>query len=168
MKKIVYALFIIFSFTILSCKKNNTELQSKIFETPIPTAIVKSETNTKKENSSSKIDFDFSKMNYNMISSITFEMLIAPENYENKTVKITGDFYSDEHEGHEYYFVMIWDPTGCCPAGISFIPTDSTKEKLSTLKQDEKVTVTGTMKLMQLEENTEDLILVAEKIDLGK
>lgn len=166
MKKIIYTLVLIsLTWILSSCNKKETEQKT------VPENTVEKKTDEKSVNAndgSSKIDLDFSKMNYNMISSITFEMLVAPENYENKNVKITGDFYSDEHEGRKYYTVLVWDATGCCPAGLTFIPTDSVKNEIHKLTPNEKITVTGKMKLMQLEENMEELILIAEKIELGE
>lgn len=167
MKKIIYTLVLIsLTWVLFSCNKNGTEQKTVSRNTVEKKSDKKSAANTNDE--PSKIDLDFSKMNYNMISSITFEMLVAPENYENKTVKITGDFYSDEHEGRKYYTVLVWDATGCCPAGLTFIPTDSVKNEIHKLMPNEKITVTGKMKLMQLEENMEELILIAEKIELGE
>lgn len=155
MKKIIYALAItiLFStiFSCFSCTKNKNFAVS----------------NSAKNNSDEQtdVDFDFTKMNYNMISSITFEILVNPKKYVNKIVKISGDFYETEHEDKKYYSVLIWDATGCCPAGLNFIPSDSVKEQFGSIEQNSKITVTGILKYDTSEENSENLIFTAEKIE---
>ncbi|MCI7036902.1 MAG: hypothetical protein MSA27_07050 [Spirochaetia bacterium] len=93
-----------------------------------------------------KIDLDFTKMNYNMASSVIFEMLIEPEKYLNKTVKIDGQFETSVYEGNRYFAVINWDLTGCCPSGLNFIPPDSMIYPYDFPEAGAFVTVTGTMK----------------------
>ena len=93
-----------------------------------------------------KIDLDFTKMNYNMASSVIFEMLIEPEKYLNKTVKIDGQFETSVYEGNRYFAVINWDLTGCCPSGLNFIPPDSMIYPYDFHEAGAFVTVTGTMK----------------------
>ena len=53
----------------------------------------KTEKNEKTNGSGSeKVDFDLSKMNSNMVYAQVFDMLISPETYENKTIKMKGAF----------------------------------------------------------------------------
>ena len=46
-----------------------------------------------------KIDWDFTKMNFNMASGLVFDMMVDPQKYNNKTAKIKGQFSSDVHQG---------------------------------------------------------------------
>ena len=71
-------LFCFISILILSCSGKKNASAAAEAES------VKSE--------QSKIDYDLSGMNYNMVSAITFEMLIEPEKYINKSVKMRGSF----------------------------------------------------------------------------
>ena len=93
-----------------------------------------------------KIDLDFTKMNYNMASSIMFEMLVEPEKYIEKTVKIEGQFETSVYEGNRYFSVVNWDLTGCCPSGLNFIPPDSMEYPVDFPESSSLITVKGIMK----------------------
>ena len=109
-----------------------------------------------------KIDLDLSSMNYNMISSITFEMLIEPQKYVDKSVKISGECHTEMYEGTRYYSVIVWDATQCCPAGLDFIPPEAFQFPDDFPQDGEKITVTGKML-----EDTEsgELLYVASSIE---
>lgn len=93
-----------------------------------------------------KIDLDFTKMNYNMASSVMFEMMVEPEKYADKTVKITGQFNTSIYEGTRYFAVINWDSTGCCPAGLDFIPPSKMSFPEDFPEDGTFITVTGTMR----------------------
>lgn len=93
-----------------------------------------------------KIDIDFTKMNYNMAYSIMFEMMVEPEKYKEKTVKISGQFNTTVHDGTRYFAVINWDLTGCCPTGLNFIPPASMKYPEDFPEKGTEITVTGAMK----------------------
>lgn len=97
---------------------------------------------------SGKIDVDLTKMNANMIYSYIFEMVVEPETYTGKTIKVSGFFYSvvDEETGERYYAVIIPDALACCKQGMEFkwlgdhtYPTDYPEEN-------QEITITGTYK----------------------
>ena len=71
----------------------------------------------------SKIDYDLSNMNFTMISSFFFQMLIEPETYENKIFKIKGNFqtFDNPEGGLPYFSVIMNDATLCCQEGIDFV-----------------------------------------------
>lgn len=145
MKKILITIFALSLFLIASCSKN----KAAVIEEPQTAA-------------APKIDFDLSNMNYNMISSITFEMLIEPEKYTDKTVKISGQFYTEVEEEVRYYSAIIWDATLCCPAGMDFIPPSTMKFPDDFPPEETPITVTGILR-----ENPEDgnLIFYADKVE---
>lgn len=93
-----------------------------------------------------KIDLDFTKMNYNMASSVMFEMMIEPGKCLDKTVKIDGQFETSAYNGNRYFAVINWDLTGCCPTGLNFIPPDSMTYPFNFLENSSNITVTGIMK----------------------
>ena len=70
-----------------------------------------------------KIDFDLTKMSATMIYSTVFDMMIAPEDYENKVIKVEGSFnvFTNEVTGDRYYAVLVQDATACCQQGLEFI-----------------------------------------------
>lgn len=136
MKKYIFIL-LSFCFIFSSCNKNNSNQKQK-----------------------SEYDIDFTKLNYNMASSITFDMLINAKKYNLKTVKISGNFSESLHEGKRYFAVINWDSTGCCPNGLNFIPPESLVYPDDFPLENEFITVTGILKCNQ----NEEINFYAEKI----
>ena len=97
-----------------------------------------------------KFDYDFTKMNYNMATAVVFDMMVSPGDYENKSVKITGQFASEVHEGERLYAVIMWDATGCCPTGLSVVPLGEKKYPQDFPPEGSQVTVTGKMKSIEM------------------
>ena len=164
MKKALVIFLILLLVLISSCSKNKV-IPTEEIQTEQNQYTTKNITTTKEptlKESSPKIDFDLSNMNYNMISSITFEMLIEPEKYTDKSVKISGQFYTEVEEEVRYYSVIIWDATLCCPAGMDFIPPSTMKFPDDFPPQETQITVTGTLR-----ENPEDgnLLFYADKVE---
>lgn len=116
---------------------------------------------------SQEFDLDFTKMNYNMTSSILFEMLIEPEKYVNKSVKISGQFETAVYEGTRYFSVINWDATGCCPTGIDFIPPSTMNYPEDFPESGTTITVTGTMKTVPNDEDNR-LFFFATSVDYIK
>ena len=87
------------------------------------------------------IDYDLSSMNANMVYSQVFDMMIEPEIYADKVIKMRGNFavYDNELTGSKTYAVVIADATACCQQGIEF-QYDFT-EKLP--QEGSEITVTG-------------------------
>ena len=168
MKKAL-VLFLFFSLTLIfSCSKTKEQSVSE-YEEPAQnktSATVSPEKGSDKNSSAakaaSKIDYDLSNMNYNMISSITFEMLIEPQKYAGKTIKICGQFYTEVEEEIRYFSVIIWDATLCCPAGMDFIPPATMTFPDDFPPEETQITVTGTLR-----ENPEDgnLLFYADTVE---
>ena len=157
------AVFILY-FSLLcltACSRKNNILQSSSKNETEPAA--QDEQSAQNKPSALKIDYDLSNMNYNMISAITFEMLVEPEKYTDKSVKISGQFYSEVYEEKRYYSVIIWDATLCCPAGLDFIPPEGFEFPQDFPALEENITVIGKM---QADPETGDLIYVASSIEV--
>ena len=154
MKHYYIAFFVILFLVFSSCSKTKQEKPvAQIQENQIASEATKIET---------KIDYDLSEMNYNMLSAITFEMLVEPEKYINKTVKMSGQFYSEIYEEKRYYTVVVWDATKCCPAGMDFIPPQGFNFPKDFPEEESTITVTGI-----LHENPDDgnLLFYANTIE---
>lgn len=146
LKKLIFIGYVVTLCLILfACKKNSS------------TDLAASE-----NQNNESVDLDLTKMNYNMLSSITFDVLIAPKKYADKRVKTSGTFHTAFYEGQRYYSVLNWDATGCCPAGFDFIPMDSMTYPDDFPENDAKITVTGTLKYAN--ESKDSLIFQAENI----
>ncbi|MBP5603779.1 MAG: hypothetical protein J6X78_13730 [Treponema sp.] len=123
--KILSKGFLIFLLLLpCSCKKQKSDKQLDTTNTNLVTNSENTSGNeTTISNSLPKIDYDLSNMNFTMISSFFFQMLIEPETYENKIFKIKGNFQTfDNPEGKLPYFSVIMnDSTMCCQEGIDFV-----------------------------------------------
>lgn len=78
---------------------------------------------TKNSGSSEKVDYDLSKMNYNMISALTFDMAMNSDKYLGKKIKIQGLFFSllNEDVNQRFYACLVYDATACCQVGLDFV-----------------------------------------------
>ena len=90
-----------------------------------------------------KIDYDLTEMNSNMVYSQVFDMMIEPEIYDDKLIKMRGNFAlypnSPTANGGTSYAVIISDALACCQQGIEF--KYDFGEKLP--KEGDIITVTG-------------------------
>lgn len=99
-------IFFLFQFLILSCAKKNQY----------------NENANKTESQSNGIDIDMTKMSSTMIYSQIFNMLIMPEEYINKTIKVKGFFeaYISPDDNNNSFTIIIPDATACCKQGLDF------------------------------------------------
>ena len=118
-----------------------------------------------------KFNYDFTKMNYNMISSLLFDFIINPKKYADKTVKMDGQFETSVYEGKRYFAVIKWDLTGCCPAGLDFEPPEDLNFPEDFPEKGTSITVSGVLKYQEdQEDNTAlgKLNFVAYDIKIGE
>lgn len=95
---------------------------------------------------SGKIDVDLTKMNANMIYSYIFEMVVDPDSYTGKTIKVNGFFYSvvDDDTGERYFAVIIPDALACCKQGMEFKWLGEHTYPDDYPLEDQEITITGT------------------------
>lgn len=69
-----------------------------------------------------KIDYDLSNMKPNMIYAQIFDMMVSPETYNGKIIKMKGSFeiFEASEIMGESYSVIIYDALACCQQGIEF------------------------------------------------
>ena len=67
-------------------------------------------------------DVDLTKLNSMMTYSTLFNIMLHPDEYLGKTIKIKGVFDSakDPDTGIDYFAVVIMDDTMCCSSGLDF------------------------------------------------
>lgn len=72
---------------------------------------------------SGNIDVDLTVLSNTMVYSEVYNMMVSPEEYIGKTVKMDGRFacYHDEATGNYYFACIIQDATACCAQGIEFV-----------------------------------------------
>jgi len=109
-------------------------------------------------NKSSEIDVDLTKMSSTIVYAEIFNMLIEPEEYENKIIKLKGNYYVfyNENTNEEYKAVLIPDATACCQQGIEFIfPGEHKYPEIGT-----EITVVGQYKIAYTEDDIQYCYLV--------
>lgn len=94
------------------------------------------------------IDIDLTILSSTMVYSEVYNMMMTPENYIGKVVRMHGlcsTFESAAVDGQEarvYYTCIIFDATACCSQGIEFVLAgDVGAEAYPPL--DTEITVTG-------------------------
>lgn len=99
-----------------------------------------------KESPAPGVDVDLTVLSSTMVYSEVYNMMVAPEDYKGKTVKMKGQFvpYYDESTGKYYFACFISDATACCSQGIEFILTDEYSYPDDYPKEGDTFCVVGT------------------------
>ena len=86
---------------------------------------------------------DLTELSSTVVYSEVYNMLITPDDYKGKIVKMKGQFnqYTDEKTGKIHNAVIIPDATACCQQGLEFELSDKTNPNF---EQDTEITVVGT------------------------
>ncbi len=97
--------------------ENNTLSQSKAEQTANASST---------ENKTDGVDIDLTVLSSTMVYSEVYNMMVSPEDFIGKTVKMKGPFayYHDEETGNDYFACIIQDATACCAQGIEFLLTE--------------------------------------------
>ncbi|MGN0740755.1 MAG: hypothetical protein ACI4LX_11350 [Treponema sp.] len=101
------------------------------------------------------VDIDFTKFNYNMSYAQIFQMMIEPEKYIGKKIKIRGSFYIAENEGRRFYSVLNFDSTACCSTGFIFELQEDLTYPDDFPAEFTTIEVTGIYEKKQLNKNEE-------------
>ena len=110
---------------------------------------VSSEPFAKTPSNEKEIDVDLTRMSATMVYSEVYNMMVTPDDYIGKTIKMKGTFNVKYEEGSDtYYFAcIVQDATACCAQGIEFegdyiYPRDYPDEG-------SEITVLGTFEIYQ-------------------
>ena len=70
-----------------------------------------------------KVDVDLTALSSTMVFGELFNMMMNPQNYLGKTLKMRGAYSSSHSEetNNDYHFVVIADAAACCQQGMEFI-----------------------------------------------
>lgn len=91
------------------------------------------------------VDIDLTKMSSTMVYSEVYSMLMSPDDYIGKTIKMTGSYsvYEDAQTGDKYFACVIQDATACCGQGMEFVLVDEYEYPNDYPELGEEITVTG-------------------------
>ena len=100
---------------------------------------------------------DLTKMSATMIYAEVFNMLIAPEAYLGKDIKISGYFqvYTNPAETERYYAIIIPDATACCQQGLEFVWEGEHSYPEDYPEIGAKITVIGKYEIEQMDDGIE-------------
>lgn len=90
------------------------------------------------------VELDLSKMNADFVYAFIFQIIVEPEKYEGKTVRMTGTFetFYDNAPYGRHDYCIITDVLACCAQGLEF-----ESAKIAGIEPGQKITVSGTLKL---------------------
>lgn len=99
-----------------------------------------------------KIDVDLTALSATMVYSEVYNMLMSPQDYMGKLVKMEGicGRYHDEEKNKDFYACIILDATACCSQGIEYELAKGQKYP----KEGENICVTGRFDTYQEGKNT--------------
>ena len=91
-------------------------------------------------------DVDLTALSSTMVYSEVYNMMVTPEKYVGKTVKMSGSFatFINEEDGRYIFGCIITDATACCAQGIEFELTSDYKYPDDYPKDGDTICVTGT------------------------
>lgn len=136
MKKIIaIMLVLVLALSFVACSKNSDKNEDSNSRTTTKAT----ETTTEAKS----VDLDLTQLSSTLIYSEVYNMLITPDDYKGKIIKMKGQFnqYTDEQTGKTYNAVIIPDATACCQQGLEFELSDKTNPNF---EQGAEITVVGT------------------------
>lgn len=136
MKKIIaIILALVLALSFVACSKNSDKNENS--NSKATTKITESTTEAK------SVDLDLTQLSSTVVYSEVYNMLITPDDYKGKIIKMKGQFnqYTDEETGKIYNTVIIPDATACCQQGLEFELSDKTNPNF---EQGTGITVVGT------------------------
>ncbi len=93
-----------------------------------PTPGDTSDTMDQAENEQATEIIDLTQLSSTMVYGEIYNMLVVPEAYEGKTIKMQGlfDILEVPETGEIYTACVVYDATACCAQGIAFVVNDAT------------------------------------------
>ena len=136
MKKIIaIILILVLALSFVACSKNSDKNENSNSKSTTKAT----ETTTEAKS----VDLDLTELSSTLIYSEVYNMLITPDDYKGKIIKMKGQFnqYTDEQTGKTYNAVIIPDATACCQQGLEFELQNKTNPNF---EQGTEITVVGT------------------------
>ena len=94
----------------------------------------------------SDVDLDLTNKSATIVYSQVFNMLVEPEAYTGKKVRIKGlSYYYTDDFGENGYACIVTDATACCAQGLEFVPIAG----ITQPKDDQEIIVTGNFEVYE-------------------
>ncbi|MBR6050392.1 MAG: hypothetical protein IKP68_04205 [Clostridia bacterium] len=91
----------------------------------------------------STVDVDLTKLSSTMVYAEVYNMMVSPDDYIGKSVRMKGAFAYGEGDGRYYFACIISDATACCSQGIEFVLKDGRKFPSEYPQAGTEITVVG-------------------------
>ena len=90
------------------------------------------------------VELDLSKMNADLAYAFIFQIVIEPEKYTGKTIRMSGTYeaYYDNEPLSQHDYCIITDVLACCAQGLEF-----ESAKVFGVELGQKITVSGKLNL---------------------
>lgn len=131
MKKVIVLILVcLFSYTLCACERSPRDPVSSTAE---------------------GVDVDLTALSSTMVYSEVYNMMVAPDKYIGKTVRMRGQFalYEDTESSARYFACIIADATACCSQGLEFVLTGEHTYPKDYPELGSEITVTGIFELYE-------------------
>lgn len=107
------------------------------------------ETEPSQEYTADAVDVDLTEMSSVMVYSEVNDIVLYPDEYDGKIVRMKGLFakYENEEIPETIYACIVQDATACCANGLEFKLADG----YDYPEEGEEITITGEMKALEYE-----------------
>ncbi len=139
MKRIIACFLLITALAALAACSNGSA-----GDTAPTTAGSPHDSETAAETSASGVDIDLTEMSSTMVFAEVQNMMLSPDKYKGKTVKMNGALSVTNYNDKYYFACIIADATACCAQGIEFDWAGDHSYPLDYPAPDSDITVTGT------------------------
>ena len=117
--------------------------------------------------SASRADIDLTRLSATMVYAQVFNMIVEPEKFEGKTVKMRGQFMVYPMDKNEnVYAVVISDATACCQQGLEFKWQGEYAYPADYPPEGAEIEVTGTFKTGQTPDGFDYFYIESDSVKL--
>ena len=170
MKKL-FLFAIIFSLIFVSCSKggkkivdmdtliarseaaqeNKNEVEAPVEEEPVTERVENLSSLPEDAPVYNEINLDLTKQSATVVYSQVFNMMIDPESFVGKKIRLNGiaTAIHDEEENKDYFACIVMDATACCAQGIEFELPESMQSLEFYPKDGDEIVVTGVFEMYQ-------------------
>lgn len=112
------------------------------------------------------VDVDLTTLSSTMVYAEVFNMMLSPDDYIGKTIRITGIFSvcQDPKTKQVYCGVIVQDATACCAQGFDFVMPEELSYPQDYPDPESEITVVGTLQADRTLEETGIVFLRLENV----
>lgn len=101
-----------------------------VLEGPALDKIENTKLDLQEQSSQADVDIDLTKLSSTMVYAEVYNMMVKPEDYMGKTIKMKGLYTADHYDATNmyYHYILIEDAMACCQSGIEFVWDNNTHQ----------------------------------------